>query len=214
MVLPLSVDVDVCERPWGNWLLILLTVVAFFVSTAGGVFDAREGSPFLLDGLGIGVFGHVFLHADVMHLIGNMLFLWVFGNAVCARVGSGRFFACYALFAIGTAVFHLLLSGGPAIGASGAVNGVVGMFFVFHPKDYVKVGLMRLARVEDIPAWLLVGFWLLLDLTGLLSGSGGVAYAGHLGGLLAGISVALFLLKTDRVEDPPGPTVLDLYWRR
>lgn len=214
MVLPLSVDVGQARRPWANWALIAATVVTFFATTTGGLYLGEPPNPLVLDGVGIGILGHVLLHANLLHLLGNMLFLWVFGNAVCARIGSPRYLLCYALFAAGAAVLHLVLSGGPAIGASGAINGVVGMFLVFHPKDYVSFGFVDLGRIREAPAWNLVALWLLLDLLGLLSGSGGVAYAGHLGGFATGFVTAVILLKHDLVADAPGATLLDLNWRR
>ncbi|MCA8952398.1 MAG: rhomboid family intramembrane serine protease [Planctomycetes bacterium] len=214
MVLPLSVDVGANRRPWGNWLLIATTAVVFLATAQHVLLHGETDSVLVLDGPGPGLLGHVLLHADLLHLLGNMLFLWVFGNAVCARVGSLGYLVCYAVFALAAAFAHLALSDRPAIGASGAINGVVGMFFVFHPKDYVTFGLVNLGRMRELPTWTLVGLWLGLDLFGLLSGSGGIAYAAHLGGFVAGALLALLLLKAEWVDDPPGPTLLDLYWRR
>jgi membrane associated rhomboid family serine protease len=210
MILPLSVDVDLPRRPFANWLLIAVTVVAFFLTTEHAFLAPRQVPALALDGFGIGIITHVLLHANVLHLLGNMLFLWVFGNAICARLGGAIYLACYLLFAIAAALAHLLLANGPAVGASGAVNGMVGMFLVFFPKDYVNVSIVMLNRTLAVPAWVLVGFWLLLDVFGLLSGEAGVAYGAHLGGFFAGALTAIALLKLDWAGDSPSPSLLDL----
>ncbi len=150
-LLPLSVDVGQARLPWANWVLIAVTVVVFFATTSFGSLDPREPSVLMLDGAGIGVLGYVLLHADVVHLLGNMVFLWVFGNAVCARGGSFGYLACYACFAVTTALAHLALSDRPAVVASGAINGVVGMFVVFHPKDYVRFAVVDLGSPARAP---------------------------------------------------------------
>lgn len=131
-----------------------------------------------------------------------------------ARLGSLGYLACYAAFAVTTALAHLALSDRPAVGASGAISGMVGMFFVFHPKDHVKFGMLDFGLVRELPAWVFVGVWVVLNVAGLLIGEGNVAYAGHLGGFAGGVAVAIVLLKGELVEEPPGATLLDLYWRR
>jgi membrane associated rhomboid family serine protease len=189
-----------------------VTVVVFFATTSYGSLDPDDPSPLMLDGFGIGVLGHVLVHADVLHLFGNMLFLWVFGNAVCARVGSIGYLASYWAFAIVVATAHVALSDRPAVGASAAINGVVGMFFVFYPKDYVTFAILGSGRAREAPAWVLVLLWLLLDLLGFLSGQVGVGHAAHIGGLLVGILLAVVLLKNQLVDEGLSPTLLDLNW--
>lgn len=215
MILPFSVDVALDRRPWGNWLLIVATVAAFLATTDEGFYDLEHPSVLMLDGFGPGVVGHVLVHGDPIHLMANVMFLWVFGNAVCARVGSIAFPLLYALFAVAAAMAHLVASERPAIGASGAVSGVVGMFVVFHPMDHVRLGVVDLGgRMREMRAWAVVLIWMLLDIMGLLSGMTGTAYAGHLGGMLAGFVIAVVLLKSGRVPEPAGATILDLYWRK
>lgn len=214
MVLPLSVDVGQARRPWANWALIAATVAVFFSTTSFGVLDDDDPSPLMLDGFGIGVLGHVLLHADILHLFGNMVFLWVFGNAVCARVGSIGYLASYFGFTIVVATAHVMLSDRPALGASAAINGVVGMFFVFFPQDYVTFTVFGTGRAREAPAWVLVLLWLLLDLLGLLSGQVGIGHAAHIGGLVTGMLLAVILLKNQLVDEGSSPTLLDLNWRR
>lgn len=214
MVLPLSVDVGQARRPWANWALIAATVAVFFSTTTYGVLSDDDRSPLILDGVGIGMLGHVLLHADIVHLLGNMVFLWVFGNAVCARVGSIGYLASYSGFAIVVATAHVVLSDRPAVGASAAINGVVGMFLVFYPKDYVTFAILGAGRTGEAPAWVMVLLWLVLDLLGLLSGQVGVGHAAHIGGLLTGVLLAILLLRMHIVDDSASPTLLDLKWRR
>lgn len=214
MVLPLAVDVEHPRRPWANWALMAATV-AVFLAPSGAEGDYPEPlSSLALDGLGIGMVTHVLVHGDVLHLLGNMLVLWVFGNAVCARVGSLRYLVLYFAFAIAAGVTHLMFSDRPAIGASGAINGIVGMFLVFYPKDYVTVGLFSVGRVQQVPAWMLVLGWVIVDSLGVLAGETGVAHAAHLGGLVAGIVVAVVLVKQRWVDEGVSATLLDLNWRR
>jgi membrane associated rhomboid family serine protease len=214
MLVPLSVDVGLVRRPWANWGLIAVTIVAFLLTTDGGYLDESERSPLVLDGFGLGLLGHVLLHASVLHLLGNMLFLWVFGNAVCARIGSAAYLLCYALFAVCAALCHLALSDRPAVGASGAINGVVGMFVVLYPKDYVNFSFIGMGRVREVRAFVLVCFWLIKDLLGLLGSDADTAHAAHLGGFASGFVLTLVLLKAGRVPEGAGATLLDLKWRR
>lgn len=216
MLLPLSVDVGLIRRPWANWGLILFTSLMFFGTPDwGSVQSGVMHHPLIFDGFGPGVITHVFVHADWAHLVGNMLFLWVFGNAVCARVGSLPYVLLYFAFAVGTVSLYGLFSSVPACGASGAINGVVGMFVVFHPKDYVRLGHINvLFRSGEVQAWVIVGLWFALDCLGMLAGGGDVAYAGHVGGFVTGFACAIFLLRRELVPEPFGATVLDLYWRK
>ncbi len=211
MIVPLSVDVGLDRRPIGNWVLITATVAAFFMTSDRGFYDS-DYDGLLLDGMGIGILTHVFLHADPLHLFGNMLFLWVFGNAVCARARSPQYLLCYVVLAVVPAVVHVMLDGGKARGASAAINGVAGMFLVLHPKDYITIGVVGTASGRDVPCWVAIAFWLTLDMLGLLSGATNVGHAAHMIGLATGILLAISLLKSDAIEPGTSPTLLDLNW--
>lgn len=96
----------------------------------------REVSPFIADGYNIkGLFGHLWLHGGYIHLLGNLLFLWIFGNAVCAKIGNLVYFPIYITLGILAGIGHQVFQGGASIGASGAIMGVVGMYLVFFPAN-------------------------------------------------------------------------------
>jgi membrane associated rhomboid family serine protease len=141
----------------------------------------------------------LFVHADLAHLLGNMLFLFVFGNAVNAKLGHGLFLAAYlALGALAGAAWLLVGDGRPVVGASGAIMGAVGIFLVLFPRNEVRVfylWALASAGVVTIASGWLILFYLGCDLLGALFGGGGpVAYAAHLAGAAGGIALAWMLV--------------------
>lgn len=159
-------------------------------------------SDYVLDGFGLkGLFGHMWLHGGIIHLLGNLLFLWIFGNSVCAKVGNRIYFPLYVLFGLVSAVSHLLFTGGPMLGASGAINGVVGMFLVFFPENditcWFTFTIFYWRRFTLSSYWMIL-FWLFWDIAGAvmsLGASSGVAYFAHVGGFAVGFGVATLMLK-------------------
>ena len=149
----------------------------------------------------------MFLHGDFLHFVGNMVFLWIFGDNVEDRVGHGGFF----LFYLGTGamaalaqVFANPASVVPMIGASGAIAGVMGAYFVLYPHSRIltAVFLVLFLDIIEIPAIFFLGVWFLLQvLHGSLSAGvdgGGVAFWAHAGGFAAGLGVGLYLRARDR----------------
>lgn len=140
-----------------------------------------------------------FLHAGVMHLVGNMLFLWVFGDNMEEQLGHVGFLLFYLLSAVAAGYAQILsdpTSMIPMIGASGAVAGVMGGYLLFFPKARVDVliFLVVFIRIIPIPAWVVLGVWFGLQLLNGASVSvdeGGVAYWAHAGGFIAGILFSL-----------------------
>jgi membrane associated rhomboid family serine protease len=141
----------------------------------------------------------MFLHGSWTHVIGNMWFLWIFGDNVEDRMGHGRFIAFYVLCGMGAALGHITLdpeSTLPAIGASGSIAGVMGAYFVLYPRSRVLtlVPLIIYYDVVELPAIVLLGFWFLMQLfsagaiavTASTQG-GGVAFAAHVAGFVAGV---------------------------
>lgn len=187
LLIPVQTQVVFLRYPWVNLFWIGLCVLGFVTFNLVG---AGTGVlPWLvLDGWSpIGMIGHGFVHADFMHLLGNMLFLWIFGNAVNERYGQGR----YLLFAVGgallSATVHNLFDGSPAIGASGAVNAVVGAYLILYPVNRVDCFWWVLIRAGtfQLPGYVLIVFWFVRDVWGALAGGGlPVAYWAHLGGFI------------------------------
>ncbi|MCX6135930.1 MAG: rhomboid family intramembrane serine protease [Ignavibacteriales bacterium] len=139
----------------------------------------------------------VFLHGGWLHLIGNMWFLWIFGDNVEDKLGRGRFLIFYLFCGVGAAAVQMYaspLSGIPIIGASGAIAGVLGSYFLLFPKAKVLtlLPIFFFLTTVEIPAVLFLGLWFVLQiLNGTLSvaggSEGGVAWWAHVGGFVAGM---------------------------
>jgi membrane associated rhomboid family serine protease len=209
------------RRPFVNWAIIALTVAVHLVLQGGllpeEVYIAAAWNlgltPVLfLDGqpppadLGLvpellTPLTYALVHADVWHLAGNMVFLWVFGDNVEDALGHGRYLVFYVLTAVAGGLAHALMlpgSDGPLIGASGAVAGVVAAYLMLHPRT--KLWILVLWRVPlRITARWPLALWVGLQLVSLLSPEDfGVAWWAHIGGLAAG-AVLVVLLKRPEV---------------
>lgn len=171
-------------------LLLSLTQYDLFVFTHG----FRPAEPALTD-----LFFSLFLHAGFAHLAGNMLFLWIYGDNVEHRMGPGRYLLAYLGTGIAASAVHGITawgSGIPTIGASGAISGVLGFYFIWFPRNRVRLLWLFppfLMQVFLVPARIVLGIYLIADnlLPFLLTTSGaGVAYGAHIGGFLAGLGLA------------------------
>lgn len=150
------------------------------------------------------LFSAMFMHANLAHLFGNMLFLWIYGDNVEHRLGRFGFAALYVgTGLLATSAFALVAPDPltPLVGASGAISGVLGSYFVMFPHNRVKVFVFLFPFLMDtflVPAPIVLGLFVLVDnlLPFLVSGSvGGVAYGAHLGGFLGGVVVAWLLWR-------------------
>jgi membrane associated rhomboid family serine protease len=147
--------------------------------------------------LWITIFTAMFMHGSWMHLIGNMVYLAIFGDQVEDRLGHVRFLTFYlfaGVVATLTQVYADPTSIIPSIGASGAIAGVLGAYLVLYPQNGVKVLLIR--EIVIVPASLVLGMWALFQFLGQASvqhGQGGVAYMAHIGGFVAGFATGAFL---------------------
>jgi len=145
----------------------------------------------------------MFMHGGWMHIIGNMWFLWIFGNNVEDAMGHGRFLIFYLLCGLGAAAFQVAADPGsaiPMVGASGAIGGVMGAYILLYPRVHVHMLFIIVVYVTTfaIPAYLMLGYWFLIQ---LLSGwasfgtqGGGVAFWAHVGGFVSG-AVLVFLFR-------------------
>lgn len=150
------------------------------------------------------LFAHMFLHGGWLHIIGNMLYLWVFGDNVEGRLGSPTYLLFYLLCGIAAAIGQGLISPGPMLGASGAIAGVLGAYLVLFPSARIRtlIFLGIFITVLQLPAVIVIGFFIVIQLVDAygslrLSGhpaSGQVAYFAHLFGFFAGV-VLTFVLR-------------------
>jgi membrane associated rhomboid family serine protease len=143
------------------------------------------------------LFSYAFFHADILHLGGNMLFLWVFGDNVEDAMGHFKFLIFYLLCAAGGALMHNYASVGsqvPLIGASGAIAGVLSAYLVLHPK--VKIWVLAFARIPlRIPAWIALMLWIGMQVVMLFASlEDQVSWGAHVGGIIAGL-ILVFILK-------------------
>lgn len=195
MIIPSEVDVPFDRHPFVNWLIVGVTILVFGWQITVG----PEGvADYILDGFNIkGLFGHMWLHAGFFHIVGNLIFLWVFGNAVCAKIGNILYLPVYIALGLFAAVAFNIFSAGKMLGASGAINGIVGMYLVFYPLNnitcYWIMGIFT--RQFTLSSYWMILMWLAFDFYGVVKGGGGVAFAAHLGGFAMGVGLAIALLQ-------------------
>ena len=188
------------------------TVPAEIVSGRDIVTDARvieyAGQRVLVPGLGqtplsvyFTLFTSMFMHGGIAHIFGNMLFLWIFGDNIEDRLGHVRYALFYLLCGVLASLAHVFTTAAfagdqadmlvPSLGASGAISGVLGGYILLHPSRRVNVLLFNF--LTAVPAWVAIGIWFAFQLIsglGMLgqgSQQGGVAYAAHIGGFIAGL---------------------------
>jgi membrane associated rhomboid family serine protease len=173
----------------------------------GSGFRMDEGHVCLVD---VGpeyenIFTSMFLHGSWMHLLGNMWFLWLFGNNIEDSMTRPRFAIFYLLCGIAAAFLQVMANPSspvPMVGASGAISGVMGAYLILYPrvKVYTLVWLGFFVTNWALPAWAMLIYWIGLQLLGGLGGSdGGVAFWAHVGGFVAGMALIKIFARRDRV---------------
>ena len=193
--------------PLVTYALIALNVLFFFIELTGGdafiVKWAFVPSRFLANPVGdfLTLFTSMFMHAGWLHLGGNMLYLWIFGDNIEDRFGHTKFTIFYLLCGLAATFSQLAVSMGsnvPNLGASGAIAGVLGAYILLFPKGQVSV--LQGQRVIPVPALIVIGLWFVLQLFSSIGSiaseaqTGGVAYMAHIGGFIAGLALT-FLFR-------------------
>jgi len=228
------------ERPVTNGVLLLLNVAVFALMalSPGTLLPGAQSYEEIVQRLGMvpiyivngeriwSVFTSMFVHAGLSHLLGNMLYLYVFGDNVEAAMGRARYAMFYLLCGIGAAVFHIasialmppetLLNRGlasanpwviPAVGASGAISGVLGAYFIMYPGGVVRTVtfLFWFPVVLRVPAGLFISVWfvyqLVMGLASLTAVPTGVAFWAHVGGFLTGIALLPVFADRKRLRE-------------
>jgi len=202
--------------PLVTYALVALNVLFFFVELSGGdAFIKRWAfvpSRFLANPFGnfLTLFTSMFMHAGWVHLGGNMLYLWIFGDNVEDRFGHIKFTIFYLLCGLAATFAQLAFSLGsnvPNLGASGAIAGVLGAYILLFPKGKVKV--LQGQQVIQVPALIAIGMWIVLQFFSGIGSiadtaqTGGVAYMAHIGGFLSGF-VLTFLFRGSRGAQATG----------
>ena len=216
-MMPLGDDnTDRRITPIVTYVLIAINVLVFFLELNNGEeFIQRWAfvpARFLEDPIQdiATLFTSMFLHAGWAHLLGNMLYLWIFGDNVEDRFGHGLFFVFYILSGLAATFAQLAISLGSTVanvGASGAIAGVLGSYLILFPGRQVRVLMGRM--LVPMSALIVIGLWFLLQIFSQVSvftagsqGEGGVAYMAHIGGFVAGV-VLTYLFGGKRRALPP-----------
>ena len=206
-------------RPWVNYGLIVLTVLAFFVTGGADTEEIRRAAfsfglvPSVVNDIRelpadyvvipetATYFTYAFLHANFLHLGGNMLFLWVFGDNIEDAVGHWRYLAFYLLAAAGGGLAHSLMNAGsplPLIGASGAVAGIVGAYLLLHPR--VKLWVLLLGKIPlRLSAVYVLLAWAVFQVANLFIAAPGeenIAWWAHIGGFATGLVLIIVLRRS------------------
>ena len=204
--------------PLVTYALVAINVMIFLLELSGGDAFVMQWAfvpaQFLANPSGefITLFTSMFMHAGWLHLIGNMVYLWIFGDNVEDRLGHGLYIVFYLLCGLGATfaqLFFSTTSNIPNLGASGAIAGVLGAYIIMFPRQRVHVLMGR--SVIPMSALIVIGFWIVLQLfsgyasvTAASQAEGGVAYMAHVGGFFAGL-ILTFLLGGTRRGALPRP---------
>src|SRR5882724_13632103 len=198
-MIPIRDDQPRFSTPYVNYFIIALNTVVFLFEFSiqlqspralnGLIFEFRLIPHTVLRGLSgppvvspiiafIPIFTSMFLHASWLHIIGNMLFLWIFGDNIEDYLGHFKYLVFYLLCGVAASITHVLLNFGsrvPTVGASGAIAGVLGAYFLLYPRARVLTWFFVL--VLWLPAWIILGYWFVLQ---FLSGTAtSLTYNGH-----------------------------------
>lgn len=207
MILPYNVDIEMPRVPYANWALIGLTCITSMVFLADPeshrLMMLWRGENFAPEQL----LTHLFAHAGIEHLVGNMIFLFVFGNAVNARLGHLLYVASYLVMGAVAGLAWLAIDQGRAsLGASGAIMGVIGVFLVYYPKNDVSIvyWVFRGGTVS-VSAYFVIFLYVALDLLNFFAKRADhVAHVSHLAGAATGFVIGSVLVMTKLVKPGPG----------
>ena len=215
-MLPIGDDSEAgAGRPIVTWALVALNVAVFFLEvarpegalqafvTAWGVVPreysvGRDLAPLIPLPFWSTLLTSMFLHGGWMHLGGNLLYLWIFGDNLEHRMGHARFLVFYLLCGLAAGGAHILFNAGstvPTVGASGAISGILGGYLLLFPGNRVRV--LTRGGVAAVPAYYVLGFWIFIQFINSMgsmantsdTGGSGVAYLAHVGGFVAGLAL-------------------------
>jgi membrane associated rhomboid family serine protease len=212
MVFPIGDDqIERGHTPIFSYSFIAINVAIFFwqfsMGEAGDAFINNWGA--IPNNISAGLnyetlITSIFMHGGWMHLLGNMMFLWIFADNIEATIGSGRFLLFYLLGGLAAGLAQIIIDPSseiPCVGASGAIAAVMGAYIVMFPKSRVKMLFLLFFNVFYIPAWVFLGFWFaqqltsgfgIFDVTG--EAGGNVAWWAHIGGFVFGLAAG-FLFR-------------------
>lgn len=218
MFIPLRDENPISRFPFVTVFFITLNILIFFYQLL-----SPEGLEFYIVRMGaipyeithitslshlnrisppLSLFSAMFLHGSILHLLGNMLYLWIFGNNIEDYLGPFKFILFYFLSGLGASLAHIIFNPNsvvPMIGASGAIAGILGAYLVLYPRERVLtlVFLFIFIRIVPVPAAFILGFWFLVQILNVGMG-GGVAWFAHIGGFIVGVLLISVLGKKNQ----------------
>ena len=219
-MIPIRDQIKTRRTPIINYLLIAANVIAFIFQMSAGQNQQALVSEFALipsnfkDGISLGdvrdIFTSMFMHAGLLHLFGNMLYLWVFGDNVEDAMGHFSYLLFYLAGGAAASAAHILVNPSsqlPTVGASGAIGAALGAYLVLYPQSrvatFIPLGFFFTLRL--LPAAVVLIMWFILQLfSGVLSlgmeDVGGTAFWAHIGGFVFGVVIGLFYRGNRRIE--------------
>ena len=220
-MLPIQDEIRAHRFPFVNYSLIALNIIVFILELMAGpqleaaLYEIALIPANVTAGFDLGdmkaIFTSMFLHAGLSHLLGNMLYLWIFGDNVEDRIGHFWYLVFYLAGGVVAAFAHVALNPNsviPTVGASGAIAAVLGAYLILFPQvkvlTFVPIGFFL--RLTLLPASLLLGFWFVLQLfNGLLTlglaDMGGTAFWAHIGGFVFGVLIG-WLINKEHLGQP------------
>jgi len=223
-MIPLRDDNPTTEKPIITYFIISLCILVFLFQftlqtyKSGQLFYSYGLIPSVLMGNKelpidlyiipgwLTIFTSMFIHGGFMHLLGNMLYMWIFADNIEDSLGATKFLIFYLLAGVGAAMTQVLIdtdSQIPMVGASGAIGGVLGAYLINFPnaKVLVLIPFGFFSQILKIRAIYVLGFWFILQ---FLSSGGGIAYAAHIGGFISGVVLILFFNKKNNKKERKG----------
>lgn len=223
-MIPIRDTIPSSKKPVVNYTIIILTIFVFYLQLSAG-----SGSMYLVDFYAFlpkqlfnlihhgiftfepikRMFTSMFLHGSLFHLIGNMLYLYIFGDNVEDRLGHFAYILFYIFCGIVAAFFHYLfnpISSVPTLGASGAVAGVMGAYFIFFPKSRILtlIPIFIFFQFIEIPAVFFLLFWFIMQIlygsVSITTGLQNVAWWAHVGGFLTGAIIGLIVVFFEKIR--------------
>lgn len=218
---PLKDSIPSSKFPFVNWAIIILNIFIFVKMVQLSSYEENllifkyglipkklfvENAMLTLSDRYFPILSSMFMHGGFMHIIGNMYFLFIFGDNVEDKLGHVRYLFVYLFFGVAAAVSQILMfpdSVMPMVGASGAVAGVMGAYLVFFPQAKVKtlIIIIIFITIAEIPAFIFLLLWFFFQfLNGAGGGAGHVAWWAHIGGFIAGLGYAIYYLRKTRIK--------------
>ncbi|HBO33543.1 MAG TPA: rhomboid family intramembrane serine protease [Anaerolineaceae bacterium] len=225
-MIPIRDEIKTHRTPIVNYVLILINVAVFlwtcfFNANPDAVYSEFALFPYKIQqGLDVGdmrdILTSIFLHAGWFHLLGNMLYLWIFGDNIEDRLGHLRYLLFYLAGGVFAAFAHYFTnpsSAIPTVGASGAIAAVLGAYLVIYPQSriYTFIPIGFFARLTLVPAVVVLTLWFIMQLFSGVGSLGlgdqvGTAYWAHIGGFVFGLLIGLFFKKRGRKPIPAPPS--------